>query len=84
MSRRHPVINFCVQTDKSVVIVAGRVQKQNMRNSSLSFLKSTGGGQFGEEDEQLIEAGPGRPPVASATAVAQYMHTVTVHHWKLY
>ena len=54
------------------------------RNSSLSFLKSTGGGQFGEEDEQLIEAGPGRPPVASATAVAQYMHTVTVHHWKLY
>ena len=39
---------------------------------------------LGEEDEQLIEAGPCRPTVASATAVTQHMHTVTVHQWKLY
>ena len=77
-------MNSCVQTGKSGGIVAGRGKESEQRNSSLSFLKSTGGGQFGKEDEQLIEAGPGRPPVASVTAVAQYMHTITVHQWKLY
>lgn len=77
-------MNSCVQTDKSVGIVAGRGKESEQRNGSLSFLKSTGGGQLGEEDEQLIEAGPCRPTVASATAVTQHMHTVTVHQWKLY
>ena len=50
----------------------------------LSFLEGAGGWQLGEEDEQFIEFSPGLPTIASATTVTQYMHTVTVHQWKLY